>query len=88
MTVLEGNIRTNEGQEFIREDGSSLWLEWEIKPWYNDAKKVGGMIIYTSDITQRKKTEENLRISEEAFRGNFENAAIGMALLNLRWAMA
>lgn len=81
--VLSGNIRTNEGQEFIREDGSSLWLEWEIKPWYNDAKKVGGIIIYTSDITQRKKTEENLRISEEAFRGNFENAAIGMALLNL-----
>lgn len=34
------------------------------------------------DITKRKNNEEALRISEEAFRGNFENAAIGMALLN------
>ena len=38
--------------------------------------------MFTEDITERKKTEEQLNISEEAFTGNFENAAIGMALLN------
>jgi hypothetical protein len=29
-----------------------------------------------------KNTEEQLRISETAFRGNFENAAIGMAFID------
>ncbi|MCC5906833.1 MAG: PAS domain S-box protein [Balneolaceae bacterium] len=39
------------------------------------------------EITQRKRSEEALRVSEEAFRGNFENSAIGMALLdeNGKW---
>lgn len=33
------------------------------------------------DITARKRAEEALRISEQAFRGSFNNAAIGMALV-------
>ena len=36
------------------------------------------------EITERKQKEEALRISEEAFRGNFENAGIGMALLDVK----
>jgi PAS domain S-box-containing protein len=36
------------------------------------------------EITERKQKEEALRISEEAFRGNFENAGIGMALFDIK----
>ncbi|MDT0690686.1 PAS domain S-box protein [Salegentibacter sp. F188] len=43
---------------------------------------VHGAVIALQDITTRKETEDKLRISEEAFRGNFENAAIGMAILD------
>jgi PAS domain S-box-containing protein len=80
---LEGISDKREEESFVRQDGSIQWLKWEIKPWFNDKGKVGGIIMYTEDITSRKKTEEQLRVSEEAFRGNFENAAIGMALLDL-----
>ena len=45
---------------------------------------VFGAVVAMQDITNIKKTEEQLRISEAAFRGNFENAAIGMAILNER----
>jgi len=45
---------------------------------------VFGAVVSMQDITIIKKTEEQLRISEAAFRGNFENAAIGMAILNER----
>ncbi|MCP4297437.1 MAG: PAS domain S-box protein, partial [Proteobacteria bacterium] len=34
------------------------------------------------DITEQKKTENALRISEEQFRGAFETAAIGIALVS------
>lgn len=79
---LTGVVKKSDEEKFFQPDGSIQWLQWEIKPWYIDQSKVGGVIVYTLDITHRKKTEEAFRISEEGFRGNFENAAIGMALLN------
>ncbi|MFD1096167.1 PAS domain S-box protein [Salegentibacter chungangensis] len=48
----------------------------------DDSGKISGAVVALHDITERKKAEERLRISEAAFRGNFENAAIGMAILN------
>ena len=82
QSCLAGEIHRKEEDKFVRLDGTVQWLKWEDKPWYNDDNSIGGIIMYTEDITDRKKTEEQLNISEQAFRGNFENAAIGMALLN------
>jgi PAS domain S-box-containing protein len=79
---LKGVRKSRDEDKFVRSDGTFHWLKWEVKPWYADNGNIGGLIMYTTDITARKKTEEQLRISEEAFRGNFESAAIGMALLN------
>ena len=36
------------------------------------------------DVTERKRTEESLRESEERFRNAFENANIGMCLVDVR----
>ncbi|GAA3513271.1 hypothetical protein GCM10022393_28830 [Aquimarina addita] len=44
---------------------------------------ITGAVVAMHDITDRKNAEEQLRQSEQAFRGNFENAAIGMAIINL-----
>ncbi|MGC8453577.1 MAG: PAS domain S-box protein, partial [Cylindrospermopsis raciborskii] len=41
------------------------------------------VISIIKDITDRKKTEENLKQSEERFRTAFENAGSGMALVSL-----
>lgn len=79
---LNGKTHKNEEDKFLRADGSVQWLKWEDKPWYEDSGKIGGIIMYTEDISETKKVQEQLKISEEAFRGNFENAAIGMAILN------
>ncbi|WP_378182357.1 PAS domain S-box protein [Aquimarina sp. SS2-1] len=49
--------------------------------------EITGAVVAMHDINDRKMAEDKLRISEEAFRGNFENAAIGMAIIDLngRW---
>ncbi|MBE7641697.1 PAS domain S-box protein [Salegentibacter sp. BLCTC] len=64
-------------------NGDWVWVmeRGKVFEWTHDGKplKMYGTL---QDINQRKKYEEELRVSEEAFRGNFENAAIGMALLN------
>jgi PAS domain S-box-containing protein len=64
-------------------NGSWIWVldKGKVFSWTEDGKP---LMMYGThlDITERKNTEEQLRINEEAFRANFEQAAIGMALLN------
>lgn len=64
-------------------DGHWVWVydRGKVFEWTKDGNP---LMMYGThqDITERKQKEERLRISEEAFRGNFENAAIGMALLD------
>jgi PAS domain S-box-containing protein len=79
---LLGHSDEKNEDKFIRFDGSVQWISWSIKPWFNDNGTVGGLLMFTSDITARKKTEEQLKISEQTFRENFENAAIGMAFID------
>ena len=45
------------------------------------------VVVVVVDISERRRVEENLRESEERFRGTFDNAAVGIALLDLhgRW---
>jgi len=79
---LKGEVITCKEEAIKRKDGTELWLTWEVKPWYISENQIGGIIIYTADITYRKEAEEKLRVSEETFRRSFENAAIGMATIN------
>lgn len=79
---IKENISKTDETLFLREDGSSVWLNWVIKPWLISENKVGGLIIRIDDVTKRKNNEESLRISEEQFRGAFEDSAIGMAMVS------
>ncbi|WP_158857110.1 PAS domain S-box protein [Lunatibacter salilacus] len=69
-------------------DGHWVWVydRGKVFEWTEDGRP---LMMYGThqDINERKQKEEALRISEEAFRGNFENAAVGMALLdeNGKW---
>lgn len=45
-----------------------------------DDPDVNGIVINSRDITERTRAEEQLRESEEIFRGTFEYSAIGMSL--------
>lgn len=66
--------------ELIQSDGTSIWVEVRGKSDFENGECIH---IYGTiqDITKRKSIENHLRISEESFRGAFENATIGMALI-------
>jgi signal transduction histidine kinase/CheY-like chemotaxis protein len=36
------------------------YLRWEVRPWYLDDGSVGGILMFTEDITRLKRTEESL----------------------------
>ena len=46
--------------------------------------KVFGISVFGKDITERRQAEEALRESEERFRTTFENAGVGMALVDMQ----
>ncbi|RKR80166.1 PAS domain S-box-containing protein [Mucilaginibacter gracilis] len=45
--------------------------------------EVVGFFAHVSDVSEQKVVEEKLRVSEQAFRGAFEYAATGMALVDI-----
>lgn len=71
--ALAGQSLENSENCWIRADGTVLWLRRSVQPWQDENGRVGGIIISTEDITQRKRAEEQLRKSEEKFRQLAEN---------------
>jgi two-component system sensor histidine kinase UhpB len=55
---MAGEVLHAESDRFKRADGSVQWLRWDLRPWYDPAGTVGGIVIFTEDITERKRLEE------------------------------
>lgn len=54
---LAGETIQKEEDAFHRDNGPTLWLKWEVRPWYPTEGEVGGIIIFAEDITLRKEAE-------------------------------
>jgi hypothetical protein len=59
--ALNGEILKSEDDSFVRQDGSVEHTRWECRPWYKKDGSIGGIILYTEVITERKKVETRLR---------------------------
>ncbi|NJR62258.1 MAG: PAS domain S-box protein [Cyanobacteria bacterium CRU_2_1] len=68
---LIGAIEKCDDDLFVRADGRQQWISWEIRPWYT-ADNIGGIIIFTVDVTKRKQTELALMSREQYLRAIFE----------------
>lgn len=72
---LRGEVIRKEEDYFKRADGRELWISWEIRPWYTEEKKIGGIIMHTMDITRMKNVERINRERQaflEAILGNID----------------
>lgn len=85
--ALEGAVESADEDRFERADGRIQWLKWEVRPWTGRDGAIGGIIIFSEDITARKAVEAALRESEARYRATFDNAAVGIAHVGLdgRW---
>ncbi len=81
QTVMESGQAMEEEEEFILEDGVHTFLttKFPIRDGFGKAIAIGAI---GTDITDRKRTEEALRESEERFRGIFEQGAVGIAVMS------
>ncbi|MEW5770080.1 MAG: PAS domain S-box protein [Pseudomonadota bacterium] len=61
---LAGEVMRADEDRFERADGSVQWLRWEMRPWYQTGNGVGGIVIFSEDISADKEMEETLRQSQ------------------------
>ena len=74
---LQGAENTCNEALFERADGTEQWITWKIKPWYKKENEIGGLLMYTANITQFKKSIlERLRLQDMLDQSN-EVAKIG-----------
>jgi len=57
---LAGETIRREEDLFIRANGKTDWVRWEIRPWFREGE-VGGIILFREYITERKKAQERER---------------------------
>jgi len=59
---LNGEIIKAEEDPFPRIDGTLDWVRWEIRPWYEETGNIGGIILFSEVITERKQVQDELHL--------------------------
>ncbi len=49
---LAGEVIRCDEDHFRRQDGSDNWLRWEIRPWNTARGSIGGIVVFSEDITR------------------------------------
>jgi PAS domain S-box-containing protein len=66
---LAGEVVRKEADPFERASGTLQWVRWELRPWNDAEGKIGGIVIFTEDITERKNAEEAVLESQAKLQG-------------------
>jgi PAS domain S-box-containing protein len=76
VLALKGDKKTGRLEyRFRHADGSRLWLE-SVGTYLVDDPAVGGMVVNSRDVTERKQTEEALKEAESRYRTLVEQIPI------------
>jgi len=79
---LAGAVEKCDEDPLPRADGSVDWLQWEVHPWRNENGEIGGIIIFSEQITERKQAQEALAASENRLRALLDSASQGVVAID------
>lgn len=74
--ALSGEVLRSEEDCFVRADGTRQWLRWEVRPWRDECDVIGGILIYSEDISVRKALSEEL----EQHRQHLEDLVVSRTI--------
>jgi|GEM_PF-324928 len=58
--ALNGEVIRKDEDYIVRANGSAEWVRWEVRPWKTASGAIGGIVIVTEDITERKQAQDKL----------------------------
>lgn len=79
---LAGAVDESKELPFPRADGRVDWVRREIRPWRTNSGDIGGIIIFSEVITERKQADERLRESEARFQAMIEQSITGTCIVD------
>jgi PAS domain S-box-containing protein len=62
---LAGATEHAEEDRFDRADGTVQWLQWAVHPWRSANGSIGGVVIFSEDITGKKRAVEEILKSQQ-----------------------
>ena len=74
--ALSGETLKADEDRFLRSDGVEQWIRWEVRPWLTDIGAIGGVMIFSEDITRQKQAEERLHLAASVFTHASEGITI------------
>jgi PAS domain S-box-containing protein len=57
---LSGKFIRRLKDPFESSDGTLIWLRWEVRPWYDYHNEIGGVVLFSEDITEDIRQEESI----------------------------
>lgn len=68
---LAGAIENTQDVPFLHEDGSVMWGQVAVRPWHEADGSIGGVVMFTLDVTERHELEARLeRARDEALESS------------------
>ena len=80
---LAGSTDRCDEDPFLRRSGNLEWVKWEICPWHETDNKIGGIILFSEVVTERKLDDEKLRTSVQLTRNIIDNTPSLFYLVDL-----
>jgi|GEM_PF-2215245 len=79
---LAGATERCDEDPFHRPDGRVQWIRWEVRPWMQNNGDIGGIIIFSEEITARKQAETALRDRERLLGIVTGSAQVGLVVVS------
>ncbi len=80
---LAGEVVGADAERFERADGSMQWIRWEIRPWYDADGGIGGIVIFSEDVSERERAEIALRQARAQLDTVIDNLDEGLVIFDL-----
>ncbi|MGB3265975.1 MAG: PAS domain-containing protein [Microcoleus sp.] len=82
---LAGAVEMSPEEPFKSADGSIDWVRWEIHPWRTNSGEIGGIIIFSEVITDRKNAELALAEANQQVSNILESITDAFIAIDSQW---
>ncbi|NMM49519.1 hybrid sensor histidine kinase/response regulator [Marinigracilibium pacificum] len=79
---LNGAIEHEEEEMIIDKKGNERWFRWEVRPWFDENYEIGGIIIFSEEITTWKLQENELKDSKKRAEESSEAKAFFLSTMS------